>query len=74
MDRTTRNIGLIVLAAGALFFPARKLYQSLAAKRSGAGEDNSDVFDSSRKRLAASHRGNHHPHHRQGRSARLEEE
>lgn len=53
MNKTARNIGLITLAAGALVYPAFRLYKYIAQKRKNvAPEENHPI-----KAFAPSYRG-----------------
>ena len=60
MNKTVRNAGLIVLAAGALVYPAMRLYRYIAQRRNNMNEGE----ESKTKAFAPSYRGNHKPHHR----------
>ncbi|HYD22986.1 MAG TPA: hypothetical protein VEB40_15995 [Flavipsychrobacter sp.] len=57
MNKNLRNAGLILLAAGALAYPAYKLYQYLANRRNeqGEGEEEHPM-----KNFIPSLRGNRH--------------
>ncbi|RYE23183.1 MAG: hypothetical protein EOP51_11315 [Sphingobacteriales bacterium] len=59
-NKTLKTIGLVTLAAGALYYPAMKLYQYIRSRRS-AGEE---MPETTMKSFAPSYRGKHNPHHR----------
>lgn len=63
MNRTVRNIGLIALAAGALYLPARKLYDAVVSRRNNEG-DRKNGQSREPRHLANALRGNHRPHRR----------
>ncbi len=63
-NKTLRTIGLVTLAAGALYYPAMKLFNYLRTKQSNGNK----LPTSNAKNFAPSYRGKHKPHHRQAHS------
>ena len=63
MKNTWKALGITVLAAGLLYYPALKLYQYLSA---GKREDDSDheATDHVVKQFSPAYRGKHLPHRR----------
>ena len=59
MNKNLRNIGIATLVAGALVYPAMKLYQYIA-KRMAEGEEEAET---PRKTMHLLHRNKHTPHH-----------
>ena len=62
MKKYWKTVGIIALAAGALYYPAMKLFKYIAKKRAGAlaGEEGEHYL----KAFSPAYRGKHHPHHR----------
>jgi hypothetical protein len=61
MNKTLRNTGLAVLAAGALVYPAILLYRYVAKRRNAPAEQGTE---NTHKNLLSAWRGNHKPHRR----------
>lgn len=67
MKANWKTVGLVALAAGALYYPGLKLYQYIAKRRAQAGNEGqeSDKEETATKHLFSAYRGKHHtPHHR----------
>jgi hypothetical protein len=60
MNKTVRNTGLILLAAGALVYPAMRLYQYWNKRR----KEEMDGDEQPHKAILGAYRGNHKPHRR----------
>lgn len=74
MNRNIRNIGLVALAAGVLYFPVRKLFRSVAAsRRQTPDKDNDASANQSRAKFAGAYRSGSLPHRRHGEMPREEE-
>jgi hypothetical protein len=64
MNKYWKAVGIGVLAAGALYYPALKLYQYLT-KRMAEGAAHEEADDHHIKAFAPAYRGKQkHPHHR----------
>ncbi len=61
MNKYWKAIGIAVVAAGVLYYPALKLYQFIAKKRAEGKEEPEDHVV---KAFAPAYRGKHKPHHR----------
>ena len=57
--KTWRNVGLIVLAAGALYYPAYRLYKYLSNRKK-----NEDLPGSNHKAFVPTYRKDHKARHR----------
>lgn len=60
MNKTVRNTGLALLAAGALAYPAMKLYRYVKQRREGADDPGANGH----KAFAPAYRGDSKPHRR----------
>ncbi|MBA3829459.1 MAG: hypothetical protein H0X33_11025 [Taibaiella sp.] len=65
MKKYWKTIGLVALAAGALYYPAMRLYKAYAAKKSAATEGDEEA---PQKHFAPSYLAKHKPHHRKAES------
>lgn len=65
MKNTWKTVGLIAVAAGALYYPGLKLYQYIA-KRRAALKNAVDEGEEHTKHILSSylHKAKHKPHHR----------
>ena len=63
MKKYWRVIGISALVAGALYYPAMKLYKYIA-KRRAEGDDQSEESEPRVKTFSPAYRGKHKPHHR----------
>ena len=65
MNKTTRNVGIAVLAAGALAYPAYRLYKYAVNRRKSAQNktDDPSTEHATKKSFAPSYLGDHRPHH-----------
>lgn len=63
VNKTWRTVGLVVLAAGALTYPAIRLYKYIAQKRRNAANEPVEETET-HKAFSPSYRGNHKPHRR----------
>jgi hypothetical protein len=65
MKKNWQIIGIAVIAAGVLYYPALKLYQFIAKKRA-ANNKEEDEEEHRVKTFSPAYRGKHkvHPHHR----------
>lgn len=61
MNRTVRNTGLALLAAGALAYPAMKLYRYVKQRRADSGDE---PGQNGHKAFAPAYRGDSKPHRR----------
>ena len=61
MKKYWQVIGLAVVAAGVLYYPALRLYQYIAKKKA---EGNDNEGEHLVKAFAPAYRGKHKPHHR----------
>jgi len=59
MNKNLRNIGIATIVAGALIYPAMKLYQYLAKKRTAGDENENEP----KKTMRVLHHTKHVPHH-----------
>lgn len=73
MNRNLRNIGLIALAAGALYFPVRKLIRTAASRRQTPDVDNDSNANHNRPKFAGAYRGGSLPHRRHSQVPRDED-
>lgn len=62
MNKNVRNAGLALLAAGALAYPAMKLYRYVKQRREENGDDQGQ--NNGHKPFAQSYLGDHKPHRR----------
>ena len=60
MNKTMRNAGLALLAAGALAYPAMKIYRYVKQRR----QENTDEQGHDHKAFAPAYRGDSKPHRR----------
>jgi len=63
MKKYWRVIGISAVVAGALYYPAMKLYKYIAKKRAEADE-NTPEGEVHVKAFSPAYRGKHKPHHR----------
>ena len=63
MKKYWKAIGIVVVAAGALYYPAMKLYQYIARKRA-EGDNKEGEPEHHIKAFSPAYRGKHKPHHR----------
>ncbi len=63
IDRRWRTAGIVVLAAGALVYPAMRLYKYIAQRRKNNKAANTEE-EHTTKAFTPSYRGNHKPHRR----------
>jgi hypothetical protein len=63
MKKYWRVIGISALVAGALFYPAVKLYKYIAKNRA-EGDENTGDEEVPVKAFSPAYRGKHKPHHR----------
>ena len=61
MNKQLRNIGIATLVAGALIYPAMKLYQYIAKRRTEMDTDEEE--EAPKKKLHLLHKNKHVPHH-----------
>lgn len=61
MKKYWRVIGIAALTAGALYYPAMKLYKYLVKKKGTADEKEAEHII---KAFSPAYRGKHKPHHR----------
>jgi len=62
MKKSLTALGIVVIAAGLLYYPALQLYKYMAKKRAGDAGDDEDGHLS--KTFIPAYRGKHKPHHR----------
>ena len=63
MNKQLKNIGIATLVAGALIYPAIKLYQYLAKSREQDTDANNDNDKAPKKTMRVLHHTKHVPHH-----------
>jgi hypothetical protein len=63
MKQNWKAIGIAVVAAGLLVYPAMKLIQMIARRKEEA-EGKDDTSDHHMKAFVPAYRGKHKPHHR----------
>jgi hypothetical protein len=63
MKKYWKVVGIVALTAGALYYPAMKLYKYLA-KRGAGGDEKEDGEEHVIKAFSPAYRGKHKPHHR----------
>lgn len=63
MKKYWKAIGITVVAAAALYYPARKLYKYFVKKRAADKEDEPETALHV-KAFSPAYRGKHNPHHR----------
>ena len=63
MNKQLRNIGIGTLVAGALVYPAIKLYQYIAKRRAGMAGDEGEEEKAPKKKMHMLHKNKHTPHH-----------
>ncbi len=65
MNKQLRNIGIATLVAGALVYPAMKLYQYVAKRRADMAKDEAEGEEEKapKKKMHLLHKNKHVPHH-----------
>jgi len=62
MKKYWKTVGIVALTAGALYYPAMKLFKYLTKKKAAASDEGES--DHHIKAFSPAYRGKHYPHHK----------